>query len=115
MNVDILKKVDELTLEIKAWPEFEELKRLEKQINLKYPNLIKKFKEAELKFEEVSKYKNYHPDFKKVAKEFQKAKIELYEKKEVKAYFELSFDVERKIQNIINQIASKITAKNIKG
>ncbi len=79
-------------------PEFKRLLELKDIIRKKYSLLIVGFKTNEANYEEAKRYKNYMEDFDLLREKLVESKRKLYEKEEVKEYFEL----EKKIQGIIN-------------
>ncbi|MBR4497027.1 MAG: hypothetical protein IKP12_07855 [Acholeplasmatales bacterium] len=79
-------------------PEFKRLLELKDIIRKKYALLIVGFKTNEANYEDAKRYKNHMDDFDLLREKLVESKRKLYEKEEVKEYFEL----EKKIQNIIN-------------
>ncbi len=79
-------------------PEFKRLLELKDIIRKKYSLLIVGFKTNEANYEEAKRYKDFMGDFDVLREKLVESKRKLYEKEEVKEYFEL----EKKIQNIIN-------------
>lgn len=98
--------------EIKASKDYQRLIWLNKNIEQLYREEIKKFKAKEIEYNDVIAIGTYHPDFKKVSKEFAEIKKNLYEKPEVKEYFTLDKKIELEINNFLNKIVSNIS-KNI--
>ena len=79
-------------------PEFKRLLELKDIIRKKYSLLIVGFKTNEANYNDAKRYKDYMNDFNELKNKLIDSKRKLYEKEEVKEYFEL----EKKIQNIIN-------------
>lgn len=79
-------------------PEFKRLLELKDIIRKKYALLIVGFKTNEANYEDAKRYKDHMDDFDLLREKLVESKRKLYEKEEVKEYFEL----EKKIQNIIN-------------
>ena len=94
--------------EIMESTEFKELLSIKEEISIKIPQLLEDFKKAKEKYEEVSIYSTYHPDYRKVKLELVRAKEALYTNELVIRYKEL----EKKIQEKLN-VASKEIAKAI--
>ncbi len=91
--------IDKYLKKLEDEPEFRELLALKKKIDSEYGNLIVSMKTKEAKYLEMKEYEKYRSDVNKYKLEFMEAKRLLYSKEEVKRYFEL----ERKIQNMINE------------
>lgn len=85
--------------------EFKELMNVKAEINKNIPNLLEKFKIAKDKYALVSKYGNYHPDYKKALIELKEVKEELYTNPLVIKYKEL----EKKIQEKLNEVANELS------
>lgn len=102
---EILNKAYDLADEIKQSHEYKEMLRLNEVIKSEYKEILKNYHKTFEKFDEVLILGGkYHPDFKKVSKAYQEAKIELYEKEEVKTYFKY----ERKINELLKEISDEI-------
>ncbi len=78
--------------------EFKRLIELKNIIKNKYSLLIVGFKTNEANYEDAKRYKEHMDDFNLLRNKLVESKRKLYEKEEVKEYFEL----ERKIQKMIN-------------
>lgn len=94
--------------EIMETEEFLELLKVKEAINKTIPELVKEFNVAKEKYEEVSKYSTFHPDYHKVKLELVRTKEALYTNDLVIKYKEL----EKKIQEKLN-VASKEIVKAI--
>ncbi len=101
---EVFKKAEEYAFEITNTKLFNDLLEIKNQINNEFSELIKEFKEKRDKYEETKQYEFYNDSIKKVQLEFQKVKEELYSKEIVQKYFE----IERKIQSELNDVASKL-------
>ncbi len=115
MNEVIVKKLNELLIEISNWDEIKEIKKLDILINDKYQDIIKAFNIEKNKFSEVFEYGQYHPDYKDAVKSFGIAKENLYNKEEVRRYFILVEETRIKLQNIIDEIATTISPTGFSG
>jgi cell fate (sporulation/competence/biofilm development) regulator YlbF (YheA/YmcA/DUF963 family) len=90
--------------EIMESDEFKELLSIKEEIFKKIPKLLDEFKKAKEKYEEISIYSTYHPDYKKVKLELVRTKEALYTNELVIKYKEL----ERKIQEKLNAASQEI-------
>jgi cell fate (sporulation/competence/biofilm development) regulator YlbF (YheA/YmcA/DUF963 family) len=92
--------------EIREDSQYKEIKFLDQKMLELYPNEIKTFQEAKMKYEKVmSEGGSYHPDFKETVQKFGETKMALYSKIEVKRYFE----VEKAFQDELNQFLFEMT------
>ncbi len=98
--------------EIRSSKEYQRLVLLNNEIEVLYPNEIKDFKAKELLYNDVMAIGTYHPDFKITTKQFAEIKQRLYEKPEVKEYFELDKQIGFKINDVLNKVTSNVS-KNI--
>lgn len=98
--------------EIKASNDYLRLVWLNNNIEKLYQQEVLKFKKMEEKYNEVMEIGVYHPNFKEVSNEFAVVKKNLYEKAEVKEYFDLDKQIEFKINNLLNKVAEHVS-KNI--
>ena len=99
--------------EIMETEDFKELIRVKNELQASYPELLNRFNKAKEKYEEVSQYSTYHPDYRKVKLELVSAKEALYTNELVKKYKEL----EKKIQEKLNEASQEIVkaiSNNIK-
>lgn len=87
-------------------PEFKRLLELKNIIRKKYSLLIVGFKTNEANYNDAKRYKDYMNGFNELKNKLIDSKRKLYEKEEVKEYFEL----EKKIQNIINNDLDELKA-----
>ncbi|MFI3329889.1 MAG: YlbF family regulator [bacterium] len=101
---EVFKKAEEYAFEITNTKLFNDLLKVKEQINNEFSDLIKEFKEKRDKYESNKQYESYNDSFKTMQLEFQKVKEELYSKEIVKKYFE----IERKIQSELNDVATKL-------
>lgn len=91
-------------------PLYLELRILDKQIEEKYPKLIKQFNEAKIKYDEIlNTGGKHHPDYKTSILELSTIKAELYAKEEVQRYFELEHNLQALINSFLEQMASLIS------
>lgn len=103
MVIPLEELVDKYIDELSNDKDFIRLLELKKIIDDKYKKEILIFKTCEEKYIDSEKYQQYI-DISGVRKELSVAKANLYSKEEVKEYF----DIERKIQNKINEDIDKI-------
>lgn len=113
MKQEIIEKTYELVDEIKGSEDYKKLQKLHKIIdtNSEIKELINIFKKYNDKYEEVSKYGKYHPDLKKVQKQFSEAKTNLYSNKLVKEYKELENRIQKILDNISKELAIGVSKK----
>ena len=106
MKQEIIEKTYELIDEIKSSSDYRELVKLKQDMkeNSEILQLIENFGQLNDKFNEVSKYGQYHPDLKKVQVELSAAKETLYNHKTVKEYKIL----EKKLQKIMDHISMSL-------
>lgn len=102
---------------LKDSKEYQDLCRLDNLIENKYKNEIEVYKQTFKVFDEALKIgKDYYPNFSEVAHKHQLAKTNLYEKKEVKKYFELEKLVNNKLDDITKALVNSVSNySNIKG
>ena len=93
--------------------EFKEMLKIKEEISLKIPNLLEEFKKAKEKYEEVSVYSTYHPDYKKVKLELIRTKEALYTNELVIKYKALEKQIQEKL-NLASQEIVKAISNNIK-
>ena len=96
--------------ELKASKDYQKMVELNNLIKTKYKKELKEYHTTFKQFEAVFKYGTYHPDFKTVSKQYQQAKIALFETEEVKTYFELEKNINEtlnKLSNALNDIIPK--------
>lgn len=111
MNLEIIEATERLLKKIIESPDFQLLKKLKKEIPKLYQEEITTFK----KTEEIYNYqKELHNLNKEITDDFIKAKTTLYNKKEVKDYFQLERKINDEINRIMLEIAQTISP-NIKG
>lgn len=96
--------------EIMETSEFKELLELKDKINNDASHLVEEFNRCKLKYEEVSKYSMYHPDYKKTQLSLVKAKEALYTNPLVKRYKELEKIIQEKLNDVAHEIAKTISA-----
>ena len=93
--------------------EFVELLRLKEEISKTIPNLLEDFKKAKEKYEEVSLYSTYHPDYKKVKLDLVKAKEALYTNELVIEYKKNEKMIQEQM-NLASKEILKAISNNIK-
>ena len=113
MKQEIIEKTYELVEEIKSKKEYKKLLELHKIIETDQhiKELITIFQKYNDKYNEVSKYGKYHPDLKKVSKEFAQAKENLYSNEIVKEYKTLENLIQKEFNNISKELATSISPK----
>ena len=110
MKENVLKAVYELVDEIKEKNEYKKLLKLKKIIDTdkQIIKLVEVFNKTKVKYNEVSKYGEHHPDLKEVRKELSISKEKLFTNEIIKEYKQL----EKEIQNLLDDISRKI-AKSV--
>lgn len=112
----IINKTYDLADELKQSFYYQEMIRLDQIIKTKYKKELQSYKENFSKFDEVySQGGKYHPDFKKVSKDYADAKKELFSKLEVKQYFEYETKINDLLEKISNEICGSISKHYNKG
>jgi cell fate (sporulation/competence/biofilm development) regulator YlbF (YheA/YmcA/DUF963 family) len=107
---DIIVKAYEVADEFTSDPRFKEIARLNKLIDQLYPEEIKAFEDAKIKYQDVMQYGGkYHPDFKDVTIALSKTKTNLYQQKEVDAYLKLERAYEKEINDYLFELSSLIS------
>lgn len=91
--------------------DFQNLLSLNKEIKLQLKNKIIAFKTAESKYLDAKQYGNYHPNFAEYQERFSKTKKALYEEPLVKKYKKLEFEIQKKLDNDINDLKKCISNK----
>ena len=110
---ELCEKSSLFAKEIMASDEFLELLKIKEEISIKIPNLLEDFKKAKEKYEEVSVYSTYHPDYKKVKLELVQAKEALYTNELVIAYKKCEKLIQEKMNEASLEILKSIS-NNIK-
>ena len=110
---ELCEKSSLFAKEIMSSSEFVELLRLKEEISLTIPNLLEDFKKAKEKYEEVSLYQTYHPDYRKVKLELVRAKEALYTNELVVKYKKLEKIIQEKM-NAASSVILKAISNNIK-
>lgn len=105
----IINQAYDLADALKENKEYKELIELKELINDKYKDELKKYKDSFKKFDFAYKMKDYYPDFKKVSLLYQECKKDLFEKEEVKRYFELEKIVNDKLNIIAKELISAVS------
>ena len=89
---------------------YQSLKELDKQIGLLYPKEIDAFQKAKVAYDEIlATGGSYHPDYKATVKSLSETKTMLYEKPEVKKYFQLEKEVQEEINQFLNDLAHSVS------
>lgn len=103
---DIILQAYQVLDEIRKDPMYDTIKTLDRHIGTLYAKEIDAFQKAKSDYESVmSSGGSYHPDFKDAVRKFSEAKAILYDKPEVKTYFE----TERTFQESLNQFLSDLS------
>jgi len=103
---DLVMQAYRVLDEIKEDDQYKEIQYLDRKMLELYSKEIQSFQEAKIKYDQVmSEGGSYHPDFKEAIQKFNKSKMVLYSKPEVKHYFE----VEQKFQDELNQFLFEMT------
>ena len=110
---ELCEKSSLFAKEIIDSPDFVELLRLKEEISKTIPNLLENFKKAKEKYEEVSLYSTYHPDYKKVKMDLVKAKEALYTNELVIEYKKYEKMIQEKM-NLASKEILKAISNNIK-
>lgn len=108
---NILDKTDAYIKSIVNSKEFEMLLDLKNKIESDLKDLVDNFKVCEEKYNEALKYGKYHPDLKKYQQMLSDAKANLYSNEVVKKYFALQNDIQKEIDDFINDLTSSISNK----
>lgn len=100
--------------EMKHSLKYRQYKQLEKIIEEKYATLIQTFNTWKEKYYTIlDEGGKYHPDYLETVKKLSEAKKVLYEKSEVRHYFELEQELQTELNLFIKQI-TEIISNNIK-
>lgn len=107
---DIIMQAYQVLDELRQNDKYRSLLTLDQQIGQLYPMEIEAFQKAKTVYEDIMNTGgSYHPDYKEAIKTLSFAKTTLYEKKEVKQYFELERDVQDEINLFLNELAQSVS------
>ncbi len=108
---DIIIQAYHVVDEIAKDPDLIALKKQNQIIEKKYLNEIKTFRQVKNEYSDIlNTGGKYHPDFKKVSTKLSETKRVLYEKEEVKTYLTLEKKVEMKLNDLLKNIANRISS-----
>jgi cell fate (sporulation/competence/biofilm development) regulator YlbF (YheA/YmcA/DUF963 family) len=83
---------------------------LDQRIGTLYPQEISAFQKAKVTYEEILNTGGaYHPDYKDAIKLLSQTKTILYEKPEVKRYFDLEREVQDELNDFLNELAHSVS------
>ncbi len=108
---EVFKKAEQYAFEITNTKLFKDLLEIKNKINSEFSDLIKEFKEKREKFESTKQYAVYNDSIKNIQLEFQKVKEELYSKELVKRYFEIERKIQSELNNVARTLASSISER----
>lgn len=91
--------------------EAKRLLELKKIIDTKYASLIINLKTKESLYNESLEYGDYYKDKQKIKNDFIEAKAKLYSKEEVKQYFDLERKLNKMINDDLNALKESISNK----
>lgn len=113
MEEKLLNLAYELADEIKQSSSFLKLKEMKKIIgNDKYlTTLINDFNKIKIKYEEVSKYSKFHPDYETVKKQLVESKKELFLNETIKEYKQLEKQIQQVLDKVSRDIAQSVSFK----
>jgi|GEM_PF-3176248 len=107
--IKLLLLVDDYVKEIKNKDYYKKYIYLNDMISDKYFDLIKLLNEKKEKYDEISKYGKYAPDFKEISNAYQKIKMEVMMVDEIKQYFFLNRKIEEEINDFFREISLAIS------
>lgn len=106
---EIVLKTYDLVDEIKSSKVYVDLINLNKEIELKYEELLNEYHRKFKKFEEAFNIGAYYPNYKEILKEYQSIKTKLYYKEEVRNYFKLEEELNEYLENLMSDIFNNIS------
>jgi len=107
---EIIMQAYEVLDELKKDKRILEIKQIDQYIIHHYSQEIEHFQKTKIEYDHIMKEGgHYHPDFKKVVKTYSEAKKVLYEKEEVKRYFELEKMIQDEMNEFIQQLAQSVS------
>lgn len=95
--------------EIMETVEFQELLVIKERISQEIPQLVKEFNDAKEKYDDISKYSTFHPDYRKVKLELIRTKEALYTNQLVLRYKELEKLIQEKLTLASKEIVKAIS------
>ena len=110
---ELCEKSEKFANEIMETIEFKELLELKDRISKEIPELLEEFNQAKNKYDEVSEYATYHPDYRSSKLRLVNAKEALYTNELVKRYKELERSIQEKLDFASKEILKAIS-NNIK-
>ena len=109
VTTEILAKTYDVLDEIKSSALFLDLVELNQLIEFKYEELLKEYHKKFKLFKEAFNIGPYYPDYQKILKDYQKVKMKLYLKEEVKDYFKLEERLNKYLEELMTEIADCIS------
>jgi|GEM_PF-1070051 len=104
--IDILYTAQLWAQELVSSQDFQEMKKLDQELNQKYLTLLKEYQKTAHEFSDVlATGGRFHPDFDKVSKQLVEVKMLVFAKPEIKQYLSL----ENQFELNVNQVLAKIT------
>ena len=99
--------IDDYIDEFKQTKLYKDYYEITELVQTKYKDKTKELVDLKNKFDEVMKIGKFHPDFKDVAKDYQRVRTEYYQNEDIL----LQRELEKKLQNSINNFIKTITEK----
>lgn len=108
---DIIIQAYHVLDELRSNDHYQALLILDQTIGTLYPLEIEAFQKAKRIYEDIlNTGGSYHPDYKEAIKHLSATKTTLYEKPEVKQYFELERVVQDEINGFLNDLAQSVSS-----
>ena len=103
---DIIIQAYQVLDEIKKDPIFQEIKRLDTLIVQTFSKEIVAFQQAKNAYDiMMTEGGSYHPDYKRIVKDYAEKKATLYQQSLVQAYFER----QKSLENMLNQFLKELS------
>lgn len=107
---DIIMQAYNVLDELKQDQRFIEMKLLNQRIGEEYALEVSLFHEKKMIYDDIMEHGgSYHPDFKKVVKDYAEAKANLYSKPEVVRYFALEKAFQDDINDFLRMMSESIS------
>lgn len=111
MQSDVIDKAYSLANSIKELDLYKDIKRLDREIEEKLADKLKRFNKAKENYNEAMKYGKYHPSLSDYECELSEAKASLYSEELVKEYNKKYREFSKILDDVFDEIKISISNK----
>lgn len=107
---ELILLIDDYIEDVKNSNSYKNLVKYNNIVNTKYKDMYNELINLKIKFDDVSKYGNHHPDYKEVSIKYRDIRVKYYNNEDVKLLKKYEKEVDLLVNSFLNELTKSISS-----